>query len=97
MKVNEAHKGKISGVCFADEHRLLSCGVDRNVKLWDTRQEVDENGAGPSEVCRHALNVGNTDLWFYREESRLAYFLERLHSSTLSRVYIRRTRSNHIP
>ena len=49
LRVNEAHKGKISGVCFADEHRLLSCGVDRNVKLWDTR-EVDENGAGPSEV-----------------------------------------------
>lgn len=49
MNVSDAHKGKISGVCFADEHRLLSCGVDRNVKLWDTR-EVDENGAGPSEV-----------------------------------------------
>lgn len=49
MRVNDAHKGKISGVCFSDEHRLLSCGVDRNVKLWDTR-EVDANGAGPSEV-----------------------------------------------
>ena len=54
MRVNEAHKGKITGVCFADEQRLLSCGVDRNVKLWDTR-EVDENGAGPSEVSRRAL------------------------------------------
>ena len=49
MHVESAHKGKISGVCFADENRLLSCGVDRNIKLWDTR-EVDENGAGPSEV-----------------------------------------------
>lgn len=47
MKVDDAHKGKVSGVCFADEHRLLSCGVDRNIKLWDTRDE-DENGAGPS-------------------------------------------------
>ncbi|CAL1710018.1 unnamed protein product [Somion occarium] len=47
--------GKISGVCFADEDRLLTCGVDRNVKLWDTR-EVDENGAGPSDV-RKPLNV----------------------------------------
>ena len=55
MRVNEAHKGKISGVCFADEHILLSCGVDRNVKLWDTR-EVDENGAGPSEVSNQSLN-----------------------------------------
>ncbi|THH00311.1 hypothetical protein EW026_g2210 [Hermanssonia centrifuga] len=48
LRVEAAHKGKISGVCFADENHLLSCGVDRNVKLWDTRQ-VDENGAGPSE------------------------------------------------
>lgn len=49
LHVEAAHKGKVSGVCFADENRLLSCGVDRNVQLWDTR-EVDENGAGPSEV-----------------------------------------------
>lgn len=49
----EAHKGKITGLCFADEDRLLSCGVDRNIKLWDTRR-VDENGAGPSKVCKHA-------------------------------------------
>ncbi|KAK7683686.1 hypothetical protein QCA50_013062 [Cerrena zonata] len=48
LKVPEAHKGKITGLCFADEDRLLSCGVDRNIKLWDTRQ-VDENGAGPSK------------------------------------------------
>ena len=54
MCVNDAHKGKISGVCFADENRLLSCGVDRNVKLWDTR-EVDENGAGPSEVIIYSV------------------------------------------
>ena len=50
LTIEEAHKGKISGVCFADEHRLLSCGVDRNVKLWDTRG-ADEDSAGPSEVC----------------------------------------------
>ena len=48
--IEAAHKGKVSGVCFADEHRLLSCGVDRNIQLWDTR-EVDENGAGPSQAC----------------------------------------------
>ena len=56
MQVNDAHKGKISGVCFADEHRLLTCGVDRNIKLWDSR-EMDENGAGPSEVCDYSFNT----------------------------------------
>lgn len=54
MRIEAAHKGKITGVCFADEHRLLSCGVDRNIKLWDTRQE-DEDGAGPSQVVHKCL------------------------------------------
>lgn len=52
MHIEDAHKGKISGVCFADENRLLTAGVDRNIKLWDTR--VDENGAGPSGVRIHS-------------------------------------------
>ena len=34
MKLPQAHKGKISGLCFADGNKLLSCGVDRNIKLW---------------------------------------------------------------
>ena len=49
MRIDVAHKGKITGLTFSDSNKLLSCGVDRNVKLWDFR-EVDENGAGPSEV-----------------------------------------------
>jgi WD40 repeat protein len=59
--VPEAHKGKITGLCFADEDRLLSCGVDRNIKLWDTRP-VDENGAGPSKVCNKVGFLGIVDL-----------------------------------
>lgn len=49
----DAHKGRISGLCWADETRVLSCGVDNNVKMWDMRSSVDnvdEMGAGPSEV-----------------------------------------------
>jgi WD40 repeat protein len=39
--VPHAHKGKVSGLCFSpDQGRaLLSCGVDRNVKLWALDQE----------------------------------------------------------
>ncbi|EIN14534.1 WD40 repeat-like protein [Punctularia strigosozonata HHB-11173 SS5] len=40
-KLNGAHKGKVSGLCFTGEGRLLSCGVDRNIKLWDTRPEAE--------------------------------------------------------
>lgn len=34
-QIQGAHKGKVSGLCFADHDRVLSCGVDCNVKLWD--------------------------------------------------------------
>lgn len=37
---SQAHKGKVSGICFAGgSDRLLSCGVDRSVKLWDTSSD----------------------------------------------------------
>ena len=55
LKLPGAHKGKVSGLCWSDGDRLLSCGVDRTVKLWDTRTMSDANGdmdveAGPSQV-----------------------------------------------
>ena len=51
-KIAGAHQGKISGLCWADDHRVLSCGVDRNIKMWDVRAEAisDSPGAGPSQV-----------------------------------------------
>ncbi|KAG6908975.1 hypothetical protein DXG01_002583 [Tephrocybe rancida] len=36
LNLPQAHKGKVSGLCFAEGDRLLSCGVDRNIKLWST-------------------------------------------------------------
>jgi WD repeat and SOF domain-containing protein 1 len=53
LKLRGAHKGKTSGLCFAGENgeRLLSCGVDRNVKLWDATTEQDpEAEVGPVET-----------------------------------------------
>jgi WD repeat and SOF domain-containing protein 1 len=38
-RIPQAHKNKVSGLCFAQGSRLLSCGVDRNVKLWDINQD----------------------------------------------------------
>lgn len=52
--VPHAHKGKVSGLCFTggeQESRLLTCGVDRTVKLWDMT-ERDEAEAGPSGARR---------------------------------------------
>ncbi|KAG6832256.1 hypothetical protein H0H87_002152 [Tephrocybe sp. NHM501043] len=34
LNLQRVHKGKVTGLCFADGDRLLSCGVDRNIKLW---------------------------------------------------------------
>lgn len=52
VNLQSAHKGKVSGLCWGEGDRLLSCGVDRTVKLWDTREGSSSDGdAGPSEVC----------------------------------------------
>ncbi|GJJ14787.1 hypothetical protein Clacol_009055 [Clathrus columnatus] len=53
----QAHKGILSGLCFAPEGRLLSCGLDKTVKLWETDSHTSSSGgAGPSEV-RKPLTV----------------------------------------
>jgi DDB1- and CUL4-associated factor 13 len=47
-----AHKGKITGLTWAEGGRLISCGVDRTVKLWDTKKSDDamDDEPGPSRV-----------------------------------------------
>jgi len=54
LKLRGAHKGKTSGLCFAGENveKLLSCGVDRNVKLWNVTTEQD-----PEAESSTPLNV----------------------------------------
>jgi DDB1- and CUL4-associated factor 13 len=41
-----AHSAKVSGLCFADDSRLLSCGHDRAVKLWS----LDGDSSDPVSV-----------------------------------------------
>lgn len=50
LNIPSAHKGKVSGLTFAGPDRLLSCGVDRNVKLWQTEHAYDGNGVAESEA-----------------------------------------------
>jgi len=52
LKLRAAHKGKISGLCFSGENgeRLLSCGVDKNVKLWDVSNEADPDAESPTPL-----------------------------------------------
>lgn len=51
-KIPGAHKGKVSGLCWADENRILSCGVDRNIKMWDVgrNSHLDPSEEGHSQV-----------------------------------------------
>ncbi|CCO34672.1 DDB1-and CUL4-associated factor 13 AltName: Full=WD repeat and SOF domain-containing protein 1 [Rhizoctonia solani AG-1 IB] len=53
LKFPGAHKGTVSAITYADGPRLLSCGVDRTVKLWDTSLSSGEEEA----VTRAPLNV----------------------------------------
>jgi WD repeat and SOF domain-containing protein 1 len=48
-----AHKGRVTGLTWAEGGRLISCGVDRTVKIWDTTTNGDmvDNEPGPSTVC----------------------------------------------
>ncbi|KAI0271838.1 WD40 repeat-like protein [Russula aff. rugulosa BPL654] len=63
-RVQAGMDGKISGLCWADDHRLLSCGVDKNIKMWDVRAEtfLDSSGAGPSQPKPLAVFPGKGTL-----------------------------------
>ena len=39
-KITGVYQGKISGLCWADDHRLLSCGADRNMEMWGVGAET---------------------------------------------------------
>lgn len=45
LKFLNAHQGKISGLAFSNQNpdRLLSCGVDKTVKLWDVGKQVENS------------------------------------------------------
>ncbi|OJA18286.1 hypothetical protein AZE42_05876 [Rhizopogon vesiculosus] len=49
-RIQGAHKGKVSGLCFAQDDRLLSCGVDSNIKLWDATPQDDPIEQRPLSV-----------------------------------------------
>ncbi|KIK97304.1 hypothetical protein PAXRUDRAFT_825063 [Paxillus rubicundulus Ve08.2h10] len=49
-RIQGAHKGKVSGLCFADGDKLLSCGVDCNIKLWDVSLQEEDSQQKPLNV-----------------------------------------------
>ncbi|KAH7915878.1 WD40 repeat-like protein [Hygrophoropsis aurantiaca] len=49
-RIQGAHKGKVSGLCFGDGDRLLSCGVDSNIKLWNVAAQDEISEQKPLNV-----------------------------------------------
>ncbi|KAL9709330.1 Protein sof1 [Leucoagaricus gongylophorus] len=49
-KIPKAHKGKVSELCYASADRLLSCGVDRTVKLWSVSDNSSEDNVLPLSI-----------------------------------------------
>lgn len=47
LRLPQAHKGKVSGLCFTEGDRLLSCGVDRNIKLWNVGEGQTDTAVRP--------------------------------------------------
>ncbi|KIY68889.1 WD40 repeat-like protein [Cylindrobasidium torrendii FP15055 ss-10] len=65
LNLPQAHKGKLSGITFADDSRILSCGVDRTVKLWDTRsQDETPSMVFPGKSPFNALDHHRSDPLF---------------------------------
>lgn len=72
LKLLDAHQGKVSGLAFSNQNtdRLLSCGVDKTVKLWDTgkgRSEYNDSG-GDGMMLDLTEKVGSI-----RNHAELAY------------------------
>ncbi|KAH6903107.1 snoRNA binding protein [Coprinopsis sp. MPI-PUGE-AT-0042] len=64
LSLPQAHKGKVSGICFADAKgtRLLSAGVDKHVRMWRTSTGSsgsigDEDGVGSSSSGKEPMMV----------------------------------------
>ncbi|KAF8802147.1 WD40 repeat-like protein [Phlegmacium glaucopus] len=66
VKLPQAHKGKVSGLCFADGDRLLSCGVDRNIKLWAVGNQTSDIPLNvfPGKVAFNSIDHHRTDPLF---------------------------------
>ncbi|CUA74253.1 DDB1-and CUL4-associated factor 13 [Rhizoctonia solani] len=72
LKFPGAHKGIVSAITYADGPRLLSCGVDRTIKLWDTSLRSDEEegttrvplNVFPGKVAFNAIDHHRTDQLF---------------------------------
>ncbi|EPQ51753.1 WD40 repeat-like protein [Gloeophyllum trabeum ATCC 11539] len=67
LRFNGAHKGKVSGLCWADEERLLSCGVDRTVKLWratDAESSSEPLSVFPGKTVFNSIDHHRTDPLF---------------------------------
>ncbi|KAL1704358.1 WD40-repeat-containing domain protein [Schizophyllum commune] len=61
LHVPQAHKGKVTGVCYAGEGRVLSCGVDKTVKLWDVGHGEEPVNVFPAKHAFNTIDHHRTD------------------------------------
>lgn len=80
-KIPKAHKGKVSGLCYASADTLLSCGVDRTVKLWSISDNSSEDNV-LVRIPKPPLQVSSSVTWFRR--SPWTFSPEKLPSSELT-------------
>ncbi|TFK67609.1 WD40 repeat-like protein [Pluteus cervinus] len=63
LTLQQAHKGKVSGLCFAGSDKLLSCGVDRNIKLWSVGENAPQTPVSiyPGKYGFNSIDHHRTD------------------------------------
>jgi hypothetical protein len=52
--------GKIGGICMATGDRLLSCGHDRNIKLWGLNLPNMDDGEDAIDATQDDVNEGTS-------------------------------------
>ncbi|KAH7106811.1 WD40 repeat-like protein [Auriculariales sp. MPI-PUGE-AT-0066] len=78
LRIPGAHKNAITGLTFADTDRVLSCGIDKFVRLWDVA-EVDQLQQESAMIIDDeeygAMRIGASTNKAKRKQESLAEFL----------------------
>ncbi|KAF9238927.1 WD40 repeat-like protein [Melanogaster broomeanus] len=93
-QIQGAHKGKVSGLCFADGNRLLSCGVDSEVRLWDVSPQEQGSASNIVQIWDETKSAAVSNLTFPTATETVTSVRFNLAETSAERRVIMQMRSN---